>query len=302
MEALSSPDAPVRRWTVLALVESTTGVFADRGIDSPRLTAELLLGRVLGIDRIGIYTHFDRPVDPQEIRTFRELVRRRIAHEPVQYILGETGFMGLRFEVNNDVLIPRPETELLVEHVVALEKEHPGSVRNILDIGTGSGNIALSLLRMIPGASADAVDVSARALEVARRNALALGVADRVRFLAGDILDDEYSTGTHSYDLVASNPPYISAAEFRLLDPEVRDFEPALATTDGGDGLTFYRVIAKRSVSFLRPGGSCLVEVAYNQHEAVIELFRGAGLTRISTLHDYEGIPRIVAGCRGEQE
>ncbi len=295
MEAMTPPNAAVRHWTVLALLESTTGVFTERGIDSPRLTAELLLAHVLGLDRIGVYTHFDRPVDSGEITAFRELVRRRIAHEPVQYIVGESGFMGLTFEVNPSVLIPRPETELLVERVVALEQESPGSVRHLLDIGTGSGNIALAILRMVAEATADAIDISAAALEVAGRNAVALGLAGRVRFLPGDILADTLSGARAPYDLVVANPPYISADEYRLVEPEVRDFEPAIATTDGGDGLTFYRAIARHSQTLLRPGGFCLVEVAYDQHAAVIELFQEAGMTDVAAFPDYQGIMRIVS-------
>lgn len=294
---MPAPAAPAV-WTVLALIQSTTDLFAARGIDGPRLTAELLLGRVLGLERIRLYTNFDRPVDERERAAFRELVRRRLGREPLQYILGETGFMGMRFAVDRDVLIPRPETEQLVELVLALERETPGAVRSVLDIGTGSGNIAVSIAKLVPGCRVDALEISPGALRVARGNASALGAADRVAFIEGDILDEDCPLPGAPYDVVAANPPYISSAEYALLEPEVREFEPEIATTDRGDGLTFYRAIARRFREIVRPGGRLFAEVAYDQHAAVAELFRAAGCADVEALPDHQGIPRIIRAGR----
>jgi release factor glutamine methyltransferase len=291
---------PPAVWTVLGLLEWSAGYFQERGIDSPRLTAELLLCRVLGLERIGLYTNFDRPLAPAELAGYKELLRRRTAREPVQYILGETHFMGLRFRVGPGVLIPRPETELLVERVVEMERAAPGSIRSVLDIGTGSGCIGASIAAFLPGCRVDAVDVSPDALRAAAENARALGVADRVTVAAADILAAPARLPGGPYDLVVSNPPYVSAEEFLLLEPEVRVFEPAIATTDRSDGLTFYRAIAAQCGSMVRPGGWCLVEVAYNQAAQVQAIFRAAGASNVDALPDYAGHLRIVRAQIGE--
>lgn len=285
-------------WTVLSLLQWTTQYFTDHCIDSPRLTAELLLSRVLGYERIQLYTNYDKPLHHQELSEFKGLLKRRLSHEPVQYILGETEFMGLRFIVNRHVLIPRPETEVLVEQVIALSKASPVKIRRVLDIGTGSGNIAVSIAKYLPESAIDAVDISREALAVARENLMLHGVEERVMLIQADILDESKKFSLQPYDLLVSNPPYISGGEFQQLQPEVREFEPSIATTDNGDGLTFYRVIARRSLDLIRPEGSLFVEIAYNQRQDVSEIFRKVGYDQITIIPDYQGIPRIVQARR----
>jgi release factor glutamine methyltransferase len=281
-------------WTVLGLLEWSTAHLQERGIDSPRLTAELLLGRVLTLERIGLYTNFDRPLSAAELASYKALLKRRLGREPVQYILGEGHFMGLRFAVDPSVLIPRPETEGLVERVIEIGRLRPGAVGRVLDIGTGSGCIAASIARLVPSARLDAVDVSPAALACARANALSLGVQERIAFSESDILAEPYAGPRGPYDLVVSNPPYVSAREFATLEPEVREFEPALATTDRGDGLTFYRAIARLAPALLAPGGRVLVEVAFDQAPEVTRLFQAAGAARITAHKDHAGIERVV--------
>jgi release factor glutamine methyltransferase len=281
-----------RSWTVLSLLDSSTAYLLDRGVESPRLTAELLLAHVLHCTRVQLYLNFDKPASAGERSSFKELLRRRAAHEPLQYILGTAGFMGLTFHVDGRVLIPRPETELLVEMALALSRSQP--VPGILDIGTGSGNIAVSLAHCIPGCRVLAIDASEEALEVARRNAGGNGVAERITFRPADILRDDTSFPEAPFDLIVSNPPYISTEEFALLAPEIRDHEPKMATGDGGDGLTFYRKIASRGLSLLRPEGHVIVEHAYNQQEDVLGIFRGAGYAEVTGSRDYAGVPRVV--------
>jgi release factor glutamine methyltransferase len=291
---MSAPSAVPAVWTVLGLLEWSAAHLAQAGIDSPRLTSELLLGRVLGFERIALYTNFDRPLSPPELASFKALLKRRLGREPLQYILGEGHFMGLRFALDPRVLIPRPETEGLVERVIEIERASPGSVRRVLDIGTGSGCIAASIARLVPGAALDAIDVSPEAIDCARSNAVALGVEARVSFALADVLAAPYAGPAGPYDLVVSNPPYVSQEEFATLEPEVRDFEPALATTDRGDGLTFYRAIARLAPTLLAPEGRILVEVAFDQAPDVLGIFTNAGAATVRAHRDHAGIDRVV--------
>ncbi len=282
--------------TVLSTLERTTDAFAHAGVDSPRLCAELLLGRVLGLERISLYAQFDRPLTGMELTAFEAFVGRRLKREPVQYILGDTSFMGLTFRVSPHVLIPRPETELLVERVMEEERARPGTTRRVLDIGTGSGCIAVAVAHFVPGAHIDAIDVSAEALALARSNARELlpGGNERVAFCEADVRTEPYQGPRGPFDLIVSNPPYISESELLLCEPEVRSFEPRVATTDGADGLTFYRAIARLAGSILSPGGRVMVEVGHDQAERVQAIFRAAGAGSVATFNDYAGIARIV--------
>jgi release factor glutamine methyltransferase len=297
MSAIRTSTAEQQSWTILSLVNWSTEYLTEKGIDSPRLTTELLLCRVLDSSRIDLYTNFDKPLFSRDLLEFKSLLKRRVAHEPLQYILGETEFMGLRFSVDRRVLIPRPETEFLVEQVLQTAKN--SSVTHILDVGTGSGNIAISLAKYLGDIRIDAIDVSSDALDVARENTRKHAVEETVRLFIHNILSEKLPDGPSPYDVIVSNPPYISRMEFELLQPEVKEFEPRIATTDMSDGLTFFRVLAERGKKLLKSGGTLCVEVGYNQAGDVTELFEQSGYTHPEIGVDYQKIQRVVSARYG---
>ena len=276
------------RWTVLKILQWTADYFAGKEIASARLEAELLLAATLDLDRVGLYVNFERPLDSSELAAFREQVQRRAKGEPVQYILGETEFWSLPFTVSPAVLVPRADTEVLVEEALSRIE---GPV-HLLDVGTGSGAIAVAMAHEKPEIQVTALDCSEEALHVARGNAERNGVAERVSCLAGDLA--ELPPGP--FAMVVSNPPYIPTADCEQLMTEVRDHEPRLALDGGEDGLTAYRQLSSQSGEILLPGGWLLVEVGVGQAEDVVALFESAGLAEISSRNDYAGIPRVVAG------
>jgi release factor glutamine methyltransferase len=278
------------RWTVLKILQWTANYFAGKEIDSARLEAELLLANTLDLDRVGLYINFERPLDAKELASFREQVQRRAKREPVQYIIGETEFWSLPFNVSPAVLVPRADTEVLIEEALA-RIESSGKV---LDVGTGSGVIAVSLAHEKPAITVTAIDCSEPALAVARGNADRNGVGDRVNCLVGDM--SELPSGP--FEMIVSNPPYIPTADCEELMPEVRDYEPRLALDGGDDGLMAYRQLAVQSGKALVPGGWLLVEVGVGQAADVAALFKAAGLTEISQRKDYSGIPRVVMARR----
>ena len=275
-------------WTVLKVLQWTAGYFRDRGIEGGRLDAELLLSDTLQLDRVGLYLNYDRPLSAMELESFRAAVARRAKREPLQYIRAQAEFWSLPFTVSPAVLIPRSDTEVLVEE--ALQRiAGPG---RILDVGTGSGAIAIAIAHERPEAKVEAVDLSPSALAVARGNAEANGVAERVTFSQGDLRQLQGA----GYDLVVSNPPYIPSADLAGLMPEVREFEPLLALDGGNDGLSAYRLLAAQAGTLLKPGGWLLLEVGIGQAEAVTELLQVAGLVEIFTRADYAGVARVVGG------
>lgn len=276
------------RWTVLKILQWTAAYFTDKNIASPRLEAELLLAATLELDRVGLYVNFERPLAAAEQAAFRERVRRRAQREPVQYILGETEFWSLPFAVSPAVLVPRADTEVLVEEALA----RTAAADRVLDVGTGSGAIAIALAHEKPHTLVTALDCSEAALEIARGNALRNGVAGRVTFLAGDLA----SLPPGPFEMVISNPPYIPTRDCEQLMPEVRDYEPRLALDGGADGLRAYRHLATQAGQILIPGGWLLVEVGVGQAESVSDLFNAAGLVEICRRDDYSGIPRVVMG------
>lgn len=266
-----------------------TDFFAGKGIDSPRLEAQLLLADVLKLERIALYMQYDRPLDASELDRIRPLVQRRGQREPLQYILGETEFWSLPFRVSPDVLIPRADTEILVEEALKVT----GSEGALLDVGTGSGAIAISLATELLGWQVSALDISPAALEVARSNAELNGVEQRVDFLQGTLAQ----LPAEKYDLIVSNPPYIAQAEWEQLMPEVRDFEPQLALVAADEGLECYRLLARQAQACLNEDGWLLVEIGYQQGDAVQQIFAEAGLTDIYLRQDYAKQPRVVGGC-----
>jgi release factor glutamine methyltransferase len=275
-------------WTVLKLLQWTADYFRGKKIDSARLDAELLLSATLGMDRVTLYVNFERPLNADELSRYREKVQRRASREPVQYILAETEFWSLPFNVNSAVLIPRADTEVLVEEAL---KRIDGCCR-VLDIGTGSGAIAIALAHERPKVHVTAIDCSAAALEVARGNAQRNRVEDRVACLAGELK----SLPPGPFDMIVSNPPYIPSRDWEQLMPEVRDHEPRLALDGGDDGLEAYRLIAVQAVQILSPNGWLLVEVGIGQAAVVSALFRAAGLSDVLQRDDYAAIPRVVMG------
>ena len=251
--------------------------------------------------RLQMYLRFDQPVKEQELEEFRALVRRRLMHEPLQYIVGSTEFYGLEFTVSPAVLIPRPDTEHLVDRVLDLHKsELLRPDLRVLDIGTGSGCIAVTLAVQLREARCTATDISTDALSIARDNAGRHGVDERVSFVEHDIFNGALPAGA-PFDLVVSNPPYIPQSDVATLQPEVRDFEPMIAATDGGDGLRFYRRIAERLDDLLAPGGLLVLEVGHDQAAEVSALLTSAGLRDVSVQKDYGGIERVVSGWRSAE-
>jgi len=275
-------------WTVLKVLQWTAGYLREKGVEEGRLDAELLLSDALGLDRVGLYLNYDRPLTAAELALFRKGVSRRARREPLQYILGRVEFWSLPFVVNPAVLIPRPDTEILVEE--ALKRASAGAA--ILDVGTGSGAIAVALAHELPEAAVEGVDISPEALEVASENARRNGVDGRVRFRKTDL----GSLPEGPFDLIVSNPPYIPGGELVALMPEVRDFEPRLALDGGGDGLDCYRLLAHQAPSRLRSGGWLLLETGVGQASAVQKLLAEAGLLDVFSRNDYAGIPRVVGG------
>lgn len=256
--------------TVLEVIQKSAEFLAGRGVDSPRLNAELLLAHVLGLPRMKLYLNFERALAPAELDRMRELVRRRARREPLQYILGSASFCGLELAVNPNVLVPRPETELLAEAGWQFLQTRPG-VPTALDFGTGSGCLAIALAVHCSTARITALDVSADALALARANAQRHGVAPRIHFIHGNDLA-ALPAGAR-FDLIVSNPPYIPSAQIATLPPEVRDFEPRVALDGGPDGLALHRKLAAQAGAFLKADGRLMVELADDQADMARALY-----------------------------
>ena len=288
---VGSPHA--EEWTVGRLLEWTAGWLRGREADSPRLDAEVLLASVLGCQRIELYTRFDEVVADEPKAAFRELVKRRGHGEPVAYLTGTKEFFSLSFRVTRDVLVPRPETESLVVRSLDLCRGLAGA--RIVDVGTGSGAIAVVLARHLPNASITAIDISPQAVAIARENVVAHGVADRVRVLEGDLLSGLPEEET--FDLIVSNPPYIREDEFAGLPRDVRDFEPRGALVAGPRGVEPLERLAGMAADRLVTGGWLLVEIGPQRASEEV-LAAAPHLQAASTLPDDAGIPRIVQARR----
>lgn len=258
-------------------------------LSTARLDAELLLLRVLGRDRVWLLTHPEATLNLEQLRQYQSWIARRAQHEPIQYILGEQEFYGLAFHVTPDVLIPRPETEHLVE--AALERTPRASTVRICDVGTGSGAIAVALAHTLPLSEVTALDVSAAALAVAQDNATRHGVTARMRFLQSDLLA---AVRGESYDVIVSNPPYV--AESEVLEPQVRDYEPHSALFSGPTGLEIYQRLIPEACQALLPGGWLLLEIGHGQQQSLAVLL--AEWTDLQFVHDLQGIPRVAIARR----
>ena len=260
-----------------------------------RLDAEALLLHIFRENapernRAWLVAHWNSPTGHGA--EFRALIERRLAGEPIQYIIGEAEFYGLPFRVTRDVLIPRPETEYLVEKVLELTASF--TAPRIVDIGTGSGAIAVVLAHKLPGARLTATDLSAPALKIARQNAVRNGVA-RIRFLLGDLLAP---VAEERFDIIVSNPPYVPTADRATLSVEVREYEPALALFAGDDGLDVYRRLIPAAFDALKPGGFVALEIGYGQSISIIELLARSGFQRVEFIPDLQGIPRVACAQR----
>lgn len=275
-------------WTIGSILNWTKQYFMDKGVESPRLDAEVLLSHILGKERIYLYINFDKPLQNAELSAFREVVRKRAMRLPVAYIIGCKEFMGLDFAVNSAVLIPRPDTEVLVEEVLGLLKE----VREpeILDLGTGSGAIIISLLHKFPQAVGTAVDISNEAIAVARKNAKRHGVESRLGFFCGDLWQP---VAGRKYDAVLSNPPYIIDSEIDSLQAEVKH-EPLAALAGGADGLDFYRRILSAGHTYLKANGFIAIEVGTGHAAEVVEFAAQAEFKIEKIIADYAGIERVI--------
>ena len=276
-------------WTIGRILKWTEQYFKEKGIESPRLDAEVLLSHILGRERIYLYVHFDEPLEPTELARYREAIKQRVQRVPVAYIIGEKEFMGLTFRVTADTLVPRPDTEILVQAAIERLRAR-GDAPRFADIGTGTGAICLSVLHFLPKAQADTVDISPAARAVAEENAAALGASDRITFHTGDLLAP---LAGQCYDAILSNPPYIPDGDIAALAPEVRLKEPRTALAGGKDGLDFYRRLTADAPAHLKDGGFLAVEVGIHQAAPVAAL-AVPSFSRTEILKDYAGIERVV--------
>lgn len=278
-------------WTLGRLLDWTAQYLKEKKAETPRLDAEVLLAHAAGCSRIQLYTRFDEPASEAIRGKYRELVKQRIEGCPVAYLVGYKEFYSLRFAVTPSVLIPRPETEILVLEAIRLAKPMPAP--HILDIGTGSGAIALALAKHLQSAKLTATDLSAEALAVARQNAQALGLSDRIRFLNGNLF--EPVRADERFDLIVSNPPYIGSEEWNALSDSVAKFEPKLALDGGLAGLEVIKRLLAEARIKLNPNGYLLIEIGAGQASAVTELFTGEpGWRAVSVMPDHAGLPRVV--------
>jgi release factor glutamine methyltransferase len=284
-----------KRWTVGELLKVTTDFLQTRNIDSPRLSAEILLAHQLCLNRIQLYLNFEQPLKEQEVGGYRSLVKRRVRREPIQYITGVQEFWSLEFNVGPGVLVPRPETEVLVEQVIDLyEGNKLSNQPRILDLGTGCGAIAIALGKEIPEAKIWASDVSQHAIDVARQNSIKHGVDERIHFLLGDMFQP-FRDGELLFQVIVSNPPYIPSDAFDSLAPEVKDHEPRLALDGGQDGMAYVTKILLEGAEYLTAQGWILVEMDPDQTSNATDLMEKTGRYHSPTrIKDYSRRYRVV--------
>jgi release factor glutamine methyltransferase len=282
--------------TVLEAIQKTAEFFERKGLDSPRLQAELLLAHTLKLPRMKLYLSFDRGLGAAEVDGYRELVRRRGQHEPLQHLVGSVSFCGLEFACTPQALIPRPETELLAQFGGEFLRQHPSPTPTVLDFGTGTGCLAITLAAQCPRAHLWALDISGEALALARENARRHGLLERLEFIEGD--GCAALAPSQSFDLLISNPPYIPSAEIGQLQPEVRDHDPRCALDGGADGLDFYRRLAKEGAGRLNPGGRLMVELGDGQAAAASEIFSCEKWIVEGVRQDYSSRDRFLLAGR----
>ena len=284
-------------WTIGKILKWTEEYFQKYNIENPRLDAEVLLGYVLNKERIFLYVHFDQPLDSEELAKFKECIKKRAMKMPVAYITGVREFMGLDFKVTEATLIPRPDTEILVE--TAMERlgkiagNEAGTGKCFADLGTGSGAICLSILNYMKEIEAVTVDISPKAIAVAKENAEKFAVSDRIEFLEGDLLKPLENKG--KFTAILSNPPYIPKQDILGLESDVKDFEPMGALDGGIDGLDFYRQLLVKSANYIEDGGFLAIEIGINQSQAILEMAkRNLMWGKVEVIKDLAGIDRCV--------
>jgi len=277
--------------TVLEGIRLTTEYLGQKGIDSPRINAELMLSHILKCKRLDLYLSFDKPLNDNEIKLFREFLKRRSAFEPLQYILGSVEFFGLQFKVDRSVLIPRPETEILIETIINYFPND--NSLSILDVGTGSGNIAVCLAKYFPKALITTIDVSKNAVQLAMENAVLNNVEDKLNFITADFKD--YNPEI-KFDVIVSNPPYVSLEEYPNLQQEIVKYEPADAVSDFSDGYTFYKLICEKAKILLNSPGYLFFETGIGQQLRVKEIMGKNNFQNLIVKKDYLNIERVIFG------
>jgi len=282
-------------WTIQKLLNWVAEYLKNKGVDSPRLSAELLLSCVLGLKRIELYTQFDKIVTEEKLTGLHKLVERAGKHEPIAYLAGKTEFYSLEIEVTVDCMIPRPETELLVERAIEFLRARGGK-QFVCDLCTGSGCIAAAIAKNFSDCRIIATDICDAALSVAAKNIERYGLKERVKLLCGDLFDPVMpQLDVEKFDLIVCNPPYVSSAEFEKLDKNVKDYEPKLALFAGDDGLDIYRRIVEKVEQFLKPDAALMLEIGYEQGQTVRQLLEQAGcFGEITTEKDHCDNDRIV--------
>jgi release factor glutamine methyltransferase len=284
-------------WTVLDLIKWGADYLTEKGFDEARLNVELLLSATLGLKRFDLYVKHDQPLKKDELERFKALLKRRLAHEPIQYILGKTNFYSIEMKVDRRALIPRPETETLVESVIKLCKTYLSQKDelHILDIGTGSGCIDVALAKFVKNSRIISIDKSKDALDLANENAKLTKTEEQIRFLQADLLNLDENAFERKFDIIVSNPPYVSELAFKTLAADIKEFEPVDALSDGADGLTFFKKISRMARLLLNPGGYVFVETSFDQAKEVEEIFCEAGGSGVQTSKDLSGIDRVIS-------
>jgi release factor glutamine methyltransferase len=282
-------------WTIQKLLNWVTEYLTSKGIESPRLSAELLLSHVLELKRIDLYTQFDKQVPQDQLDKLHELVKRAGLYEPVAYLTGKTEFYSLELEITADCMIPRPETELLVQRAIEFLRTRSG-VQYVCDLCTGSGCIAVAIAKNFPDARITATDISAAALEVAARNVEKHRLKEQVRLLCGDLFEPVIQQlDVSQFDLIVCNPPYVSTSEYENLDKNIKDYEPQSALLAGEDGMDVYRRIIEKVDDFLKPSAALMLEIGYAQGSTVRELLEQTGaFAEVKIEKDFHDNDRIV--------
>ena len=286
-------DSDNQIWNISELLKWTADYFQSNNIESPRMGAELLLSHCLNVPRLNLYLQYDKPLLPEELRRYKLMIKRRIAREPVAYITGYKGFWTLDLAVSKNVLVPRPDTECLVETALEMLRINPETPLNVLDLGTGSGAIILSLASEMPINKYFAVDVSVEAIKVAKQNAELNCPERNISFISSSWFDGLVEN--EMFDLIVSNPPYIPTKDIMELEPEIKEYEPFLALDGDVDGLKCVRHIIEHAGNYLRPGGWLMIETGFDQKEAVLDIAYGVGgYSKVEYIRDFAGNNRVV--------
>jgi release factor glutamine methyltransferase len=286
-------------WTIQKLLNWVAEYFKNKGVDSPRLSAELLLSHILHLKRIELYTQFNKIVEQDKLTELRELVRRAAQHEPIAYLTGKKEFYSLEFEITKDCFIPRPETEMLVERAIEFLRNRNG-VQLVCDLCTGCACIAVAIARNFVDCRIVATDISDAALDVAKRNVIKHGLGNRIKLLKGDLFEPIIpGLGPAKFDLVVCNPPYVSEPEFEKLPPNVKDFEPRSTLTAGPDGLDVIKRVIAGAGQFLKPAAALMLEIANEHGPTVAKLLEESACFKTVTIEkDYQKLDRLAIAVK----